>query len=124
MLAGIGAFAVAPATYAGDPLPSWNETDTKAAIVAFLEKVTTDGSPDFVGRWVSWGAGTRAAQFLILGGKTRALLHGRTHVTADDVRALVHPVFRHRILVGYRAEAEGVSVGQVIDRLLEAVPER
>ena len=77
---------------------------------------------DFVDQWVSWGAGTRAAQYLILGGKARALFQGRTHVTVEDVRALVHCTLRHRILVSYRAEAEGVSVGQVIDRLLEAVP--
>jgi MoxR-like ATPase len=79
------------------------------------------GAPDFIDQWVSWGAGTRAAQFLILGGKARALLQGRTHVSLDDVRSLAHPCLRHRILVGYRAEAEGVSVDQVIDRLLEHV---
>jgi len=72
---------------------------------------------------VSWGAGTRAAQSLILGGKARALLRGRAHVSAKDVRALAHPVLRHRILVGYRAEAEGVGVGQIVERLLESVPE-
>jgi len=74
-----------------------------------------------VNQWVSWGAGLRAAQFLVLGAKTRALLSGRAHVSADDVRALVHATFRHRILVNYRAEAEGVSVEKVIDRLLETV---
>ncbi|HEY2414247.1 MAG TPA: MoxR family ATPase [Pirellulaceae bacterium] len=79
-------------------------------------------SPQFVNEWVSWGAGTRAGQYVVLGAKARALLAGRNHATIDDVRALVHPVLRHRILIGYRAEAEGVSVEQVIDRLLEAVP--
>jgi MoxR-like ATPase len=93
-----------------------------AVRLAATSRPQRDGSPEFVNKWVSWGAGTRAAQNLILGGKTRALLHGRSHATAEDVRALVHPTFRHRILVGYRAEAEGVSVGQVIDRLLEEVP--
>jgi MoxR-like ATPase len=77
-------------------------------------------SPDFVNEWVSWGAGTRAGQFLVLGGKVRALLNGRAHVTADDIRALAHPVLRHRILINYRAEAEGISVEKVIDRLLES----
>ena len=84
-----------------------------------------NGTPaplDFVDQWVSWGAGTRAGQHLILGSKARALLLGRSHVTVEDVRALVHPTLRHRILVGYRAEAEGVTVDQVIDRLLESVP--
>ncbi|HEX7379548.1 MAG TPA: MoxR family ATPase [Pirellulales bacterium] len=80
------------------------------------------GSPDFINDWVSWGAGTRAAQFLVLGAKVRALFEGRAHVTVGDLRALVHATLRHRVLVGYRAEAEGVSVDQVIDRLLEAVP--
>src|SRR5262249_42754741 len=80
------------------------------------------GSPDFVNDWVSWGAGTRAGQYMVLGAKARALLSGRNHATADDIRALVHPTLRHRILVGYRAEAEGITVEDVITRLLEAVP--
>jgi MoxR-like ATPase len=80
-----------------------------------------EGTPDFVNQWVSWGAGLRAAQFLVLGGKARALLAGRAHVNTDDIRALVHATFRHRILINYRAEAEGVNVEKVIDRLLEAV---
>src|SRR5262245_49097001 len=78
-------------------------------------------APDFVNEWVSWGAGLRAAQYLVLGAKVRALLHGRAHVSPDDIRALAHPVMRHRILINYRAEAEGVSVEKVIDRLLETV---
>ncbi len=79
-------------------------------------------SPQFVNDWVSWGAGTRAGQYVVLGAKARALLSGRNHATLDDVRALIHPVLRHRVLIGYRAEAEGVSVEQVIDKLLESVP--
>ena len=78
-------------------------------------------SPDFVNQWVSWGAGLRAAQYLVLGAKARALFEGRPHVTIDDIRSLVPATFRHRILVGYRAEAEGVSVGNVISRLVETV---
>jgi MoxR-like ATPase len=77
--------------------------------------------PGFVKEWVSWGAGTRAAQFLVLGGKVRALLAGHAHVSVADIRALAHAVLRHRILVNYRAEAEGISVEQVITRLLESV---
>lgn len=80
-------------------------------------------APDFIENWISWGAGLRAAQYLVLGAKARALMSGRVHVTLDDLRALVHSTFRHRILVGYRAEAEGVSVEDVIDRLLETVSE-
>jgi MoxR-like ATPase len=80
-----------------------------------------DGVPDFINQWVSWGAGTRASQNLVLGAKTRCLLHNRTHVTADDIRAMALPVLRHRILVNYKAEAEGVTVEKVIARLLETV---
>ena len=77
------------------------------------------GTPDFINEWVSWGAGLRAGQNLVLGAKVRALLHGRSHVTQEDIRALAHPTLRHRILINYRAEAEGVTVEKVIDRLLE-----
>ncbi|MDZ4403842.1 MoxR family ATPase [Prosthecobacter sp.] len=80
-----------------------------------------DGVPDFINQWVSWGAGTRASQNLVLGAKTRCLLHNRTHVTADDIRAMALPVLRHRILVNYKAEAEGVTVEKVIAKLLETV---
>ncbi len=79
-------------------------------------------TPAFVNDWVSWGAGTRAAQYMVLGAKARTLLAGRSHATADDIRALVYPTLRHRVLVSYRAEAEGISVEQVIARLLEHVP--
>ena len=81
------------------------------------------GSPDFVNDWVSWGAGTRASQFLVLGAKARALLQGRTHVLPEDIRTLAGPVLRHRILVNYRAEAEGAGVETIIQRLLETVKE-
>jgi MoxR-like ATPase len=70
---------------------------------------------------VSWGAGLRAGQYLVLGAKARALLHGRAHVTADDISTLAYPTLRHRILVNYRAEAEGITVDSVVDRLLETV---
>ncbi len=80
-------------------------------------------APDFVKEWVSWGAGIRASQNLILGGKVRALLNGRFNVSYEDVRALAHPVLRHRIIVNFHAEAERVDTTQIIDRLLEAVPE-
>jgi len=76
---------------------------------------------DFINEWVSWGAGLRAAQYLVLGGKARALLQGRAHVTPDDIQALAFPTMRHRILINYRAEAEGIRVEDVIRRLLEHV---
>ena len=80
------------------------------------------GTPDFVNEWVNWGAGLRAGQALILGGKARALLQGRSHVTPDDVKALAVPVLRHRILPNFKAEAEGVDADQVVEKLLETVP--
>jgi MoxR-like ATPase len=79
------------------------------------------GSPDYINNWVSWGAGLRAGQYLVLGSKVRALLQGRAHVTQEDIRALAHCTLRHRILINYRAEAEGVNVEKVIDKLLETV---
>jgi MoxR-like ATPase len=80
------------------------------------------GTPDFVNEWVNWGAGLRAGQALILGGKARALLQGRSHVTPDDVKALAVPVLRHRILPNFKAEAEGVDADKVVEKLLETVP--
>lgn len=80
-----------------------------------------DGAPEFINDYVTWGAGTRAAQYLVLGAKARALLHGRVHVTCADLVELAKPVFRHRILLNYRAEAEGVRVEDIVKRLLETV---
>ena len=80
-----------------------------------------NGAPDFINEWVSWGAGLRAGQFLVLGAKVRALLHGRAHVTVEDIQALAQPTLRHRILLNYRAEAEGVTVEHVVGRLLQTV---
>ncbi len=80
-----------------------------------------DGASEVVRDWVSWGAGPRASQFLVLGGKARALLRGRTAVTREDIRALAYPVLRHRVLLNFRAEAEGVKPISVIDRLLDLV---
>ena len=79
-------------------------------------------APDAVKQWVLYGASVRAAQSLILGGKARALIHGRYHVSFDDVRALAHPVLRHRILLNFQAQSERVSTEQVIDQLLASVP--
>ncbi|RJQ62755.1 MAG: MoxR family ATPase [Desulfobacteraceae bacterium] len=80
-------------------------------------------APGFVREWVSWGAGIRASQNLILGGKIRALLSGRFNVSFEDVRALAHPVLRHRIIVNFHAQAERVDTTRIIDMLLAAVPE-
>ena len=92
-----------------------------AVKLAASSRPNRPGTPDFVNEWVSWGAGTRASQNLVLGAKTRALIQGRAHVTLDDIRALALPVLRHRILINYRAEAEGVTVAKVIGRLIESL---
>jgi MoxR-like ATPase len=78
-------------------------------------------TPDFINEWVSWGAGLRGAQYLVLGAKARAILRGRSHVTLDDVQTLAYPTLRHRILVNYRAEAEGIRVEDIVKRLIETV---
>jgi len=80
------------------------------------------GAPDFVRQWLSYGASVRAAQYLILGAKARALLSGRYHATVEDVRALAHPVLRHRILKNFHAESEQITSDHLIDQLLDAVP--
>jgi MoxR-like ATPase len=92
-----------------------------AVKLAAASRPRQPNAPDFVNEWVNWGAGLRAGQYLVLGAKVRALLHNRAHVTAEDIRALVNPTLRHRILLNYRAEAEGVTVEQLVDRLLESV---
>ena len=69
-----------------------------------------------------WGAGPRAAQYLILGAKARAIVNGRNYVSTEDVKAVAHPVLRHRVLTNFQAEAEGVTPDVVVDRLLDTVP--
>jgi MoxR-like ATPase len=79
-------------------------------------------SPDFVKKWIAYGASVRAAQYLVLGAKARALTTGRYTPGFEDIRALAHPVLRHRILTNFHAESEGKTTGELIDRLLETVP--
>jgi MoxR-like ATPase len=82
---------------------------------------SADGVPDFVGRWVRWGAGPRAGQALLLGAKARALLEGRSVVAHDDVRAVALPVLRHRILLNFQAEADGIDADQIVTRLVDGI---
>ena len=93
-----------------------------AVRLAATSRPHQEHTPNFINEWVSWGAGLRAAQFLVLGAKARTLVQGRSHVTTEDIQALAAPVLRHRILVNYRAEAEGMTTGKVIEQLLETVP--
>jgi MoxR-like ATPase len=87
-------------------------------------RVREPGIPDFVKDQLSWGAGPRAVQFLILGAKARALLQGRTHVTCEDVQSLAKPVLRHRLVLSFTAESEGVTPDQVIERIVSITPTR
>jgi MoxR-like ATPase len=103
-------------------VPIAEEMVTYAVRLAATSRPRQPGVPEFVNEWVSWGAGTRAAQFLVLGAKVRTLLQGRAHVTLEDLRTLAAPTLRHRILLNYRAEAEGLRVEDMIRRLLETVP--
>ncbi|MEN8149999.1 MAG: MoxR family ATPase [Planctomycetota bacterium] len=87
-----------------------------------MTRITKDEAPDYIKGWLSWGAGPRASQYLILGGKARALLSGRFYVSTEDIRAVAHPVLRHRIITNFSAEAEGITPDKVIDRLLADIP--
>ena len=85
-------------------------------------RVGEPGVPEFAQDQIAWGAGPRAVQFLVLGAKARALLNRRTHVTCDDVQALAKPVLRHRIVMSFTAESEGVTTDQLVERLLDVTP--
>jgi len=87
-------------------------------------RVGTEGIPEFISDWLSWGAGPRAVQYLLLGGKARALLHGRSYVSTDDIAALAAPVLRHRIVTNFSAESEGISADKVIERLVKETPSK
>ena len=81
-----------------------------------------DGScPEAIKDWISWGAGPRASQYLVLGAKARAVMHGRYHISCEDIRAVAKPVLRHRVLTSFNAEADGIDSLQIIDKLLETV---
>ena len=93
--------------------------------VATLVRATRpgeDGAPDFVRKWVSWGASPRACLHLIVGGKARAILRGRFHVAIEDIRALAPAVMRHRMGINFAAHAEGVSADDIVKRLLSTIP--
>ncbi|HEX2851776.1 MAG TPA: MoxR family ATPase [Opitutaceae bacterium] len=102
-------------------VPIAEEMVRYAVQLAAASRPRQTGTAEFVNDWVSWGAGTRAGQFLVLGAKARTLLQGRAHVTVEDIQALAAPVLRHRILLNYRAEAEGIRVEEIVRRLVAAV---
>jgi MoxR-like ATPase len=102
-------------------MPIAEEVAGYAVRLAAATRSGREQAPDFINQWVTWGSGLRGAQMLVLGAKARALINGQSHVRHDDIRALAAPVFRHRILMSYKAEAEGVTVEDCIARLLEEV---
>ncbi|GAB5407078.1 MAG: MoxR family ATPase [Aureliella sp.] len=102
-------------------VPIARETADYAVRLVEATRPGRDEATEFVNQWVSWGAGLRAAQTLVLGSKARALLEGRTHATTDDIKALAASTLRHRVLLNYRAEAEGVSVEDCVEELLKSV---
>ena len=81
-----------------------------------------DDAPDFVRNYVTWGAGPRASQFLVLASKARALLYGRPYVATEDIRAVAAPVLRHRLITNFNAEADGVKPDDIVGRLIEGTP--
>jgi len=91
-------------------------------LVRMTRPSSNGDSPDFVKKWIAYGASPRAAQYLVLGAKARALTSGRYHVTFEDISALAQPVLRHRVLTNFHAESEGKTASQLVDMLLERAP--
>jgi len=101
------------------PVP---ESVARYAVALVRASRPNNGGLDFVKEWVNWGASLRASQYLVLGGKARALLNGRFNVSIEDIQALAYPVMRHRILANFHAESQKVSTDEIIRRLLGVVP--
>jgi MoxR-like ATPase len=101
------------------PVP---ESVARYAVALVRASRPHNGGLDFVKEWVNWGASLRASQYLVLGGKARALLNGRFNVSIEDIQALAYPVMRHRILTNFHAESQKVSTDEIIRRLLGVVP--
>ena len=101
------------------PVP---ETVGRYAVALARASRPSNGGFDFVKEWVNWGASLRASQYMVLGGKARALLKGRYNVSIEDIQALAYPIMRHRILANFHAESQKISTDDIIRRLLEGVP--
>jgi len=102
-------------------VPASDSVVRHAVELVRLSRPRSEGAPDFVNQYLSWGAGPRASQYLVLGAKARAILQGRYAATIEDVRALAKPVLQHRVLTNFQAEAEGLSSTTVIEKLLGLV---
>ncbi len=103
-------------------VPIADEVARFAVRLVQASRPNSETAPDFIQNWVSWGAGTRGSQNLLLGAKARALLRGRLHVSCSDIRAVAPAVLRHRILTNFRAEADRVDTEEIVNRLLDTVP--
>ena len=93
-----------------------------AVRLVYATRPTVPSNPDFIKKWVSWGAGPRASQNLLLAGKTRAILHGRYNVSCEDIAAIAPHVLRHRVLTNFQAQAEGINSVKIIEMLLKQIP--
>jgi MoxR-like ATPase len=103
-------------------VPVSNHVIRYALALVRQTRVGQNGTPTEIGESLAWGAGPRAVQFLIIGAKARALLNGRFHATTDDVAELAHPVLRHRLVLNFAAESDGITPDAIIDRLLKSTP--
>ncbi|UCF35326.1 MAG: MoxR family ATPase [Acidobacteriota bacterium] len=103
-------------------IPASDEVTRYAVSLARASRPGSPEAPEFVNDWLSYGASLRASQYMVLGGKARALMHSRYNVSCDDIRALAKPVLRHRMLTNFHAESENVTTDDIVDRLLKEVP--
>ncbi len=104
-------------------IPASESVVRYAVNLAATSRPVNGNTPDFVKKYITWGASLRASQFLVLAGKARAIMNGRYNVSCDDIRASAAPVMRHRILLNFQAESEKLDTDQIIKRLIEYVPE-
>jgi MoxR-like ATPase len=104
-------------------VPASDHVVSYAIKLVRMSRPNDGGAPGFIKDWIAWGAGPRASQYLILGGKARAILDGRYAVTCEDIRALAKPVFKHRLITNFHAEAEGIDSVKVTEMLLEELKE-
>ena len=108
-----------------DGLPDAIRSDAQVRYALALVRASRPKSPtcpESIKKWIAFGGSVRAAQYLVLAGKARALTGGRYHLSFEDIRALAHPVLRHRVLTNFHAQSEGVTSDTLVDRLLDAVP--
>ncbi|MDB5301599.1 MAG: MoxR-like ATPase, partial [Phycisphaerales bacterium] len=102
--------------------PVGEHVNTFTLVLIIATRPNEPGASDFVRHWLSWGAGPRAGQNMIMAAKARALMQGRLYVTLEDVEAVAAPVLRHRLVPNFNAEAEGISVEQIVEKIITLIP--